>query len=57
MPVALHSSLDGGPVSLDILSGLPQELAFSVEEYRGRVERVREEMRAARVDVLLVKEP
>ena len=57
MPVALHSSLDGGPVSLDILSGLRQELAFSVGEYRGRVERVREAMRAARVDVLLVKEP
>jgi len=57
MPVALHSSLDGGPVSLDILSGLPQELAFSVEEYRGRVERVRESMRATGVDVLLVKEP
>lgn len=57
MPVALHSSLAGGPVSLDILAGLPQELAFPVEEYRGRIERVRESMRVERVDVLMVKEP
>ena len=57
MPVALHPSLAGGPVSLDILTGLPQELAFSVEEYRGRIERVRESMRAEQVDLLMVKEP
>ncbi len=44
-------------MSLDILSGLPQELAFPVEEYRGRIESVRESMRADRVDVLMVKEP
>ena len=57
MVVAVHSSLAGGPVGRESLAGLPQELAFSVQEYRGRIEGVRAAMREADVDVLLVRHP
>ena len=57
MPVAVHPSLGGGPVSKDTLSGLPQELAFSIEEYQGRLDRVRKAMHEASVDVLVVHHP
>ena len=57
MPVAVHPSLAGGPISKDSLSGLPQELAFSIEEYQGRLDGVRRAMREASVDVLVVHHP
>lgn len=57
MVVAVHGSLAGGPVGKDSLSGLASELAFSVEEYRGRIDGVRRAMREADIDVLLVSHP
>ena len=57
MVVAVHGSLAGGPVGKDSLSGLPSELAFSVDEYRGRTDGVRRAMSEANVDVLLVRHP
>ena len=57
MVVTVHSSLEGGPVGQDILSGMSQELSFSTEEYQRRVEGVREAMREADVDVLVVRHP
>lgn len=57
MHVELHASLDGGPVSREMLGGLPQEPAFPEEEYLGRIERVREGMARRGIDVLLVQHP
>ena len=57
MVVAVHGSLTGGPVAKDSLSGLPSELAFSSEEYQGRIEGVRKAMGEANVEVLLVRHP
>ena len=57
MVVAVHGSLTGGPVGKDSLSGLPSELAFSSDEYQGRIEGVRKAMGAANIDVLLVRHP
>ena len=57
MTVELHPSLAGGPAGRDILSGLPREPAFTVEEYRDRLSRVRLAMRERGVDVLLLQEP
>ena len=57
MVVAVHESLAGGPVGKDSLSGLASELAFSAEEYEGRVDGVRRAMNEANVDVLLVSHP
>ena len=57
MHVELHPSLDGGPVSREMLGGLPPEPAFPEEEYQGRIERVREGMTERGVDVLLVQHP
>ncbi len=57
MVVAVHDSLAGGPVSKDSLSGLASEMAFSAEEYQGRVDGVRRAMKEANVDVLLVNHP
>ncbi len=57
MVVSVHGSLAGGPVGLESLAGLPQELAFSVEEYGKRIEAVRKAMREADVDVLVAQHP
>ena len=57
MVVDVHSSLAGGPVGRDILSGLPQELAFPAEEYECRIEGVRRAMAEAKVDVFVVRHP
>ena len=32
-----HSTLSGGLATLDMLDGLPQELAFRVEEFEARL--------------------
>jgi Xaa-Pro dipeptidase len=53
----VHNSLSGGPVNLDMLGGLPQELAFPVEEYRERIDKVRLQMRQREIDVLVVLHP
>lgn len=53
----VHSSLIDGKASLDMLGGLPQEMAFPVEEYRDRIEKLREEMRQRDIDVLVVLHP
>ena len=57
MHVTLHPSLAGGPVSREMLGGLPPEPAFPEEEYRDRLSRIREEMRELGLDVLLVQQP
>ena len=57
MVVDVHSSLAGGPVGRDSLSGLPLELAFTVEEYESRIEGVRRAMAEAKVDVFVVRHP
>ena len=57
MVVDVHSSLAGGPVGVDSLSGLPQEIAFTVEEYEARIEGVRRAMAEANVDVFVVRHP
>ena len=36
-----HSTLSGGLATLDMLDGLPQELAFRVEEFEARLASVR----------------
>ena len=53
----VHSSLTGGPVNLDMIGELSQELAFPVEEYRERVDKVRKQMRQRAIDVLVVLHP
>ncbi len=53
----VHSSLRGGLVNLDMLGGLPQELAFPVDEYRDRIEKVRQQMRQRDIDALVVLHP
>ena len=53
----VHSTLSGGRATLDMLDGLPQELAFPVEEYEARLAAVREGMRARDVEVLVVQHP
>ena len=53
----LHYSLAGGPVGMEALEGLSQEVPFSTEEYRERVRRVRQGMEALGVEVLLVTDP
>jgi len=57
MVVAVHGSLEGGPVSKDSLSGLASETAFTAEEYQGRIDGVRRAMREVGVEVLLVSHP
>ncbi len=57
MPITLHPSLDGGPVSRDMLGGLPPEPAFPQKEYEERIRRTREGMRERGIDVLLVRHP
>ena len=37
-PMKVHSTLSGGRATLDMLDGLPQELAFPVEEYETRLD-------------------
>lgn len=53
----VHSTISGGHATLDMLDGLPQELAFPVEEYETRLAAVREGMREQDMDVLLVQHP
>ncbi len=53
----IHSSLSGGPASLDMLGGLPQELAFPIGEYQVRMGKVRDQMRQRNIDVLVVLHP
>ncbi len=57
MAVSVHYSLAGGPVKKEDLEGLPQELAFSVEEYQGRLDKVRRGMGEMGVEVLVVQHP
>ncbi len=53
----VHSTIFGGLATLDMLDGLPQELAFPVEEYETRLAAVRDGMRERDVEVLLVQHP
>ena len=53
----LHPSLDGGPFPRGGLQGVGQELAFSVDEYRGRLRRAHVAMDAAGLDALVVMNP
>ena len=53
----LHSTLSGGRAALHMLDGLPQELAFPVEEYEARVAAVRQGMREREIDALVVQHP
>ena len=57
MHVDVHPSLAGGPVSHDMLGGLPPELAFPKDEYTDRIRRIREGIRERGLDVLLVQHP
>ena len=53
----VHSTISGGPASLDMLDGLPQEPAFPVEEYEARLAAVRDGMSERDTEVLLVQHP
>ena len=53
----LHSTLSGGRAALHMLDGLPQELAFPVEEYETRLAAVRQGMRERDIDALVVQHP
>ena len=53
----VHSTISGGPATLDMLDGLPQELAFPVEEYQARLAAVRDGMSERDIEVLLVQHP
>ena len=53
----VHSTLSGGRATFDMLDGLPQELAFPVEEYETRLASVRAGMREQDVEVLVVQHP
>lgn len=53
----VHSTIFGGPATLDMLDGLPQELAFPVEEYETRLAAVRDGMSERDIEVLLVQHP
>ena len=57
MQPSVHPTLAGGFAGPDALEGLPSEPAFSRQEYQRRVGRVRAEMEASGVDVLLVFSP
>ena len=52
-----HSTLSGGLATLDMLDGLPQELAFRVEEFEARLASVRAGMRERDIEVLVVQHP
>ncbi|MXY42655.1 MAG: aminopeptidase P family protein [Dehalococcoidia bacterium] len=53
----VHSTISGGPATLDMLDGLPQEPAFPDEEYEARLAAVRDGMRERDIEVLLVQHP
>ena len=53
----VHSTISGGLATLNMLDGLPQELAFPVEEYHTRLTAVRDEMHERDIEVLLVQHP
>ena len=57
MNVSVHATLSGGPIDTGSLSGLPRELAFSLEEFQERLRGVRLGMREHGVDALLVHHP
>ncbi len=57
MHVDLHPSLSGGPVSNAMITGLPQELSFPLEEYLARIDKIRQEMNQQNIDVLLIQHP
>ena len=53
----LHPSLDGGPFPRTGPQSIGRELAFSVDEYRGRLRRAHAAMDAAALDALVVMNP
>ncbi len=53
----VHSTIAGGPASIDMLDGLSQELAFPVEEYEARLGAVREGMREHGIEALVIQHP
>ena len=44
MHAPLHSSLNGGRTGIEIMGNIDRELAFSIPEYRRRVEGIRSGM-------------
>ena len=57
MHVPLHSSLNGGRTGIEIMGNIDRELAFSIPEYRRRVEGIRSGMTRMGVDLLITREP
>ena len=57
MHVPLHSSLNGGRTGIEIMGNIDRELAFSIPEYRRRVEGIRSGMSRMGVDLLITREP
>ena len=53
----VHSTIAGGPATLEMLDGLPQEPAFPAEEYQTRLTAVRQGMRERDIEVLVVQHP